>query len=154
MALNAVQREIQDTLKKHPNWTSIQALHWNRKHNPATIARHKRERAASRKYDRDKNTLMKAQKFAKSLKVGGKRKVVPNARLNGGKILARHRYDGNVEIVYAVDKHTLAEHVTGIDSFRNIGDHRFGSENSNFSGLAKQIFKGTRGKASMGSRGG
>ena len=44
MALNAVQREIQDTLKKHPNWTSIQALHWNRKHNPATIARHKRER--------------------------------------------------------------------------------------------------------------
>ena len=43
MALNAVQREIQDTLKKHPNWTSIQALHWNRKHNPATIHPQDRE---------------------------------------------------------------------------------------------------------------
>lgn len=64
MAINAVQREINETLKKHPTWSRIQALHWNRRNNQHTIARHKREAARSKRTEREQKTLKKAMNFA------------------------------------------------------------------------------------------
>lgn len=66
--MNAVQKEIADTLSKHPTWSRTQALHWNRKHNPATIARHKREKAYSKHMERVQNLESKAKKMAQNMK--------------------------------------------------------------------------------------
>lgn len=81
--------------------------------------------------------------------------MVPGARVNGGKILAQKNYSGRFGVTYAVDKSTLAFRQTDDAEHFSMGDSFFGSENSNFKDLAKQIF-GSRGskRASSGHSGG
>lgn len=83
MALNAVQKEINVTMQRYPKMSKVEALHWNRKHNPETLKRHREQKNYSKEY---KSLQARHEKGLKMIKTmgNGQTKKVPGKLSFGG----------------------------------------------------------------------